>query len=466
MPIQLNDKSKKASPCRAAFLAIDKGHGIANEFGGAVCAAVSSKTSEANLYMAFKWFARARDLVQANYETGAGVSVPDSWSILNPLRPMGIVSDKLALLVSDWASDPRYKGGGPSMEGTLFLTTARDLFAAAYESRRATAWSAGGLTGPMSEASCTTRLSTPPAPEANDAVMSTYDKQFACGLLSWPYTTDAELNFAIAVWQAKVPPWPTAVRLAQEELARRAKKEGGIEDNVPPPKSQISFVPNPLTENFCMANLDDGVPSAARGATCGLLVNPATTVDALRVIADAATYSGNYNLAIMALEQSKRAGKGGVGQGKPPLGTPVTLCAGVGLTPPAGVPCCDGLALQDGKCAPSDVAPKDEGAAKAETNWWAWGLATVGVMGLAGLGVYAVTRGSSARANPILKPMSGYAYEYDGKYWKTGPNDDWETVVFDPTGDEKFVGTRTIDGYPCNVWSSGSLWIAQTQVST
>lgn len=68
--------------------------------------------------------------------------------------------------------------------------------------------------------------------------------------------------------------------------------------------------------------------------------------------------------------------------------------------------------------------------------------------------------------NPGPTPKSGYAFEYGGRNWRSTANDNWDIVVYSPTGNEKFVGRRRVDGSEVNVWRSGSRHIAQTTVMT
>lgn len=67
------------------------------------------------------------------------------------------------------------------------------------------------------------------------------------------------------------------------------------------------------------------------------------------------------------------------------------------------------------------------------------------------------------------KPMSGYAYEAAGEGDLDGmdtPNDEWDTIMYTPTGRERFLGVRNIDGARCNVWQSGERVIAQLEHMT
>lgn len=62
-----------------------------------------------------------------------------------------------------------------------------------------------------------------------------------------------------------------------------------------------------------------------------------------------------------------------------------------------------------------------------------------------------------------IKMVSGYAFEAP----KQGPNsDEWEIEEYKPTGKERFIGFRTIDGALCAVFSCGDRKNrAQTTVS-
>lgn len=56
----------------------------------------------------------------------------------------------------------------------------------------------------------------------------------------------------------------------------------------------------------------------------------------------------------------------------------------------------------------------------------------------------------------ITVPMhSGYAFECAGVGlvdWRRVSDEAWDTVVYTPKGDERFLGTRYIDGSRCRVW--------------
>lgn len=58
----------------------------------------------------------------------------------------------------------------------------------------------------------------------------------------------------------------------------------------------------------------------------------------------------------------------------------------------------------------------------------------------------------------------GYAFEYMGRNWKNSSDEDWEIVMYTITGEEKFIGTRWIDGSKVKVFSSGEGYYAQTEV--
>lgn len=60
------------------------------------------------------------------------------------------------------------------------------------------------------------------------------------------------------------------------------------------------------------------------------------------------------------------------------------------------------------------------------------------------------------------EPMSGYAYAYKGRYWRTSSDELWEIECGSPAV-ATFVGVRRIDGTLCNVWRSIGGYIAQTR---
>lgn len=73
----------------------------------------------------------------------------------------------------------------------------------------------------------------------------------------------------------------------------------------------------------------------------------------------------------------------------------------------------------------------------------------------------------------LYKLQSGYAYSAQALASLPAsrvPNDDFETIVYTPTGQESFVCVRNIDGAPCAVFvvetgPNHSQLIAQTVVS-
>jgi hypothetical protein len=53
---------------------------------------------------------------------------------------------------------------------------------------------------------------------------------------------------------------------------------------------------------------------------------------------------------------------------------------------------------------------------------------------------------------------SGYVFEYTGvepreATWQGSPSDDWDTEVYGPTGAERMLGCKRIDGAQCNVYA-------------
>lgn len=69
-------------------------------------------------------------------------------------------------------------------------------------------------------------------------------------------------------------------------------------------------------------------------------------------------------------------------------------------------------------------------------------------------------------ANPSPSPMSGYAFEHEGKNWKASRDDNWDIIMYTPTGRERFLGTRYVDGSKVNVWVSDGRHIAQLEHMT
>lgn len=67
------------------------------------------------------------------------------------------------------------------------------------------------------------------------------------------------------------------------------------------------------------------------------------------------------------------------------------------------------------------------------------------------------------RASP--KPISGYAYG-TRQHWQESSDEDWDQELYTPTGDEKFIGVRSIDGSRVNVWRSGREYVAQLEHMT
>ncbi len=51
------------------------------------------------------------------------------------------------------------------------------------------------------------------------------------------------------------------------------------------------------------------------------------------------------------------------------------------------------------------------------------------------------------------------------RYWRRADDERWDTEVYTPTGTEREVGTRRIDGTPCRVWAcQDGLYRAQTRL--
>lgn len=61
--------------------------------------------------------------------------------------------------------------------------------------------------------------------------------------------------------------------------------------------------------------------------------------------------------------------------------------------------------------------------------------------------------------------QSGYAYETHG-HWQESTDDDWDTVMITPTGSERYVGVRMIDGSRMNVFRSDGAYVAQLEHMT
>lgn len=52
--------------------------------------------------------------------------------------------------------------------------------------------------------------------------------------------------------------------------------------------------------------------------------------------------------------------------------------------------------------------------------------------------------------------MPGYAYQFDpfdlARSYYDSSSEDWDTVIYSPTGRERYLMTRRIDGCPCRVY--------------
>jgi hypothetical protein len=77
-----------------------------------------------------------------------------------------------------------------------------------------------------------------------------------------------------------------------------------------------------------------------------------------------------------------------------------------------------------------------------------------------------IAGGKARSAGP--HPASGYAYRYEqDNDWRGSSDELWDTIVYTPTGNEKLLGERTIDGSRMRVFRTDDGWyIAQTVVGT
>lgn len=82
-------------------------------------------------------------------------------------------------------------------------------------------------------------------------------------------------------------------------------------------------------------------------------------------------------------------------------------------------------------------------------------------------GAFAKTKGGKARSSGP-RPQSGYAYRYEqDNDWRGSSDELWDTVRYTPTGNEKLLGERYIDGSRVRVFRTDDGWfIAQTTVAT
>jgi len=46
----------------------------------------------------------------------------------------------------------------------------------------------------------------------------------------------------------------------------------------------------------------------------------------------------------------------------------------------------------------------------------------------------------------------GYCYELSGRTWRSADDADWEIGLYEPSGRERLLGFREIDGAPCAVF--------------
>jgi hypothetical protein len=59
--------------------------------------------------------------------------------------------------------------------------------------------------------------------------------------------------------------------------------------------------------------------------------------------------------------------------------------------------------------------------------------------------------------------VDGYCYELSGRTWRSATDNDWETDMHAPSGRERLLGFREIDGAPCAVFRcAGARVRAQT----
>lgn len=97
-----------------------------------------------------------------------------------------------------------------------------------------------------------------------------------------------------------------------------------------------------------------------------------------------------------------------------------------------------------------------------------WVSAGMGKMPAVGGKRRSKARGGKARASTGPRPVSGYAYRNveDGD-WRGSSDDVWETIMYTPTGNEKLLGERHIDGARVRVFRMDDGWyVAQTAVVT
>lgn len=52
----------------------------------------------------------------------------------------------------------------------------------------------------------------------------------------------------------------------------------------------------------------------------------------------------------------------------------------------------------------------------------------------------------------MLRMPGGYCYELAHRDWRRAHNDSWAIEVYTPDGQERYVGTRYIDGSNCAVF--------------
>lgn len=150
----------------------------------------------------------------------------------------------------------------------------------------------------------------------------------------------------------------------------------------------------------------------------------------------------------------------------PPIGTPTTLPA-----PPSGGPLPPPPAPQPG---PEPGPEPQPGLPPTKTSKKSSGMSTGAILGLAAAGIGALLlfggsaafaanpRGAFPRPKNPPKPHSAYGMWKEGGGGFRGSDEDWDIVVYTPTGSEYWVGTREIDGAPMNVWKATGGYIAQS----
>lgn len=63
----------------------------------------------------------------------------------------------------------------------------------------------------------------------------------------------------------------------------------------------------------------------------------------------------------------------------------------------------------------------------------------------------------------MFQLTAGYTFEFTGDVSpEVAPNDDWEIVIYQPTGQETLYCERMIDGVQCAVFKTPTGYVAQT----